>query len=109
MKKTILAILAALSVLTINAQAVTVMGARSCGNWVRDRQNEQAWSTLADEAWLVGFLSGNSVSTQKDFLAGVSAEPLYLWVDNYCRANPLNDLSDAGFYLSIELIRRKGP
>jgi hypothetical protein len=86
------------------ASAVTTMGAASCGEWVEARHNKDSPSASAlYEAWLVGDLNGLAVATQVDFLKDINIQSLFLWVDNYCKSNPLKDLSLAGFRLSLEL------
>jgi hypothetical protein len=102
-----LSVLTALSMISANARAVIVTGAPSCGKWVHDRQQD-AYPAVVDESWLVGYLSGIAHATQKDFLKGTNNDSLYLWVNNYCQANPLSYLDEAGDHLALELIRRAG-
>jgi len=90
----------------LNANAVTVMGTRSCGDWVKNAQEQNGWPRIAQTAWLGGFLSGKALGTGVDVLKGQSGESLFLWVDNYCRSNPLNDSADAGEELFIELKKK---
>ena len=88
----------------IVARAVEIVGASSCGQWVADR------STDRDEyvtTWLVGYLSGKAVATGKNFLKNTDNKSVYLWMDNYCRSNPLRHISDGADDLAIELIRMK--
>ena len=89
----------------VTAQAeVTVRGASSCGKWVEDRQNK---TDLYGRAWLLGFLSGLSSGAGADVLKGTDNKSLYLWLENYCRKNPLSDISDGGHDLFSELAKRK--
>jgi hypothetical protein len=106
MKKRMFTVLAALCFAASTANAVTVVGATSCGTWVKDRRSDD-WPQLVDKAWLVAYLSGIAVNSHKDYLAGSDNDSLSLWVDNYCAANPLDGLDDAGLALSRELIKRK--
>lgn len=88
-----------------SASALTVRGSRSCGNWVQDR-------TLGDHAglpsrlWLLGYLSGVVAHSGKDVLKNADNASIYLWMDNYCKANPLSDISDGGSVLFLELVKR---
>lgn len=95
----------------VNAQAATVMGMRSCGKWIEARSentpSRKGWASLAAEAWLVGYMSGLADGLSIDFLKGTDGSSLYLWVDNYCRSNPLKDTADAGYELAKELIKQK--
>jgi len=52
--------------------AVTTMGTRPCGVWIKDhaQPKELSWSALADDAWLTGMLSGIALGLDMDFLSG---------------------------------------
>ena len=89
-----------------HAQTVYVMGIPSCGRWVEDR-GKDSWAHVANRGWLIGYLSGIATGTGKDFIRGTDIASLVLWVDNFCKANPLKDVSDAGADLSRELIAAK--
>jgi hypothetical protein len=86
--------------------AVEVRGGPSCGSWVQERQVRD-WPSVANELWLVGFLSGLAVGSNHEILAGKDNPSLFLWVDNYCRANPLKEVADAGFALATELVKNR--
>ncbi len=95
----------ALQLLMTSSFAVTVMGARSCGTWIESRKSGGI-SEIAPQAWIVGYLSGISVESGKDILASTDANSLYLWMDKYCRDNPLERLDNGGYNLFIELARK---
>lgn len=86
------------------------MGARSCGDWLKYKPTgeDKAWPRMVAESWLVGYLSGIAVGVGKDALKGASASSLFVWMDNYCQANPLDDIDDGGNKLYFELAKRKG-
>jgi len=94
-----------LSATAFDAKAQTVRGSRSCGSWVSERALGSI--DLAIETWLLGYLSGLAVGTGKDFIKGTDNPSIFLWVDNYCRANPLKSLHEAGLNLHFELIKQK--
>jgi len=95
-----------LLVVTDAALAVNVRGVPSCGKWVKDRQERDVLTTTALEHWLMGYLSGLAIGLDKEFFQkdGVSIdnESLLLWMDNYCRANPLKDVQEGGNQLMKE-------
>jgi hypothetical protein len=76
--------------------------------WIRDRGYRDPWPRLTDEMWLLGYLSSFAFTSDKDFLRDTDNASISLWADNYCKANPLNDLHDAGLALALELMKRKG-
>lgn len=86
----------------------TVLGAidDSCADWVtaRDGKNAQAY-----EFWLMGYMSGRNMSNDhsNDFLRGIKANSLELWMDKYCRENPLKTIPEGAFQLIEELTRKK--
>lgn len=86
------------------ATALEVRGFRSCGKWISERAaSDSSYATT----WLVGYMSGIAMGAEIDILAGTDNQSIYLWMDNYCRANPLKDTSDGGVELTIELMKKK--
>lgn len=73
-----------------------------------DRAQPNSWQAVGDGAWLVGFLSGIAVAKNSDFIKGTDGESILLWMDNYCRSNPLKGISDGGGALFYELKKQKG-
>jgi hypothetical protein len=88
-----------------DANALTTVGDRSCGQWEGRAQN--GYAKLAIESWLMGFLTGLAVGTDKDVLAVPDGASLMLWMDNYCRANPLDTIGTGGKALYLELLARQ--
>ena len=85
------------------ATQATIFGAPNCGQWVKS-------PSTSDKAWLLGFMSGLSLYTdgKDDWLDKIaSAEQIYLWMDSYCRANPLKKLNHGGLELARELQKMK--
>jgi hypothetical protein len=75
------------------AQSPDVRGAPDCSRWL---QPENATRELMNKSWLVGYLSGLNMGFALDlrrkpfnYFEGVIPGQIYLWMDNYCRANPL--------------------
>lgn len=89
-----------------DAQALVIRGAPSCGVWIKERADDKL-ETIANNVWLLGFLSGMAVKSGKDILKGTDNPSIFLWVDNYCRANPLKTPGDAGDALFEELVKQK--
>ncbi len=86
----------------------TILGAAedSCADWItaRDRKDAQAY-----EFWLLGFVTGLNVSKdhRDDFLSGIKGNSLGLWMDKYCRENPLKSIPQGAFQLIEELTGKK--
>lgn len=90
---------------TAPSWAVNVRGPTSCGDWVKERKVNRALSWQY-QMWLVGYLSGASTGLGVEFWKKggneLDAESVYLWMDNYCRANPLKDTHDGADSLFLE-------
>ena len=95
-----------LSATVFDAQAVIVRGSVSCGVWVKERQEKQ-FATLGNQRWLIGFMSGLAMESEKDILRTTDAASIFLWMDNYCQANPLKDIDDGASTLFFELVKQK--
>jgi len=74
-----------------------------CGSWVQARERRTSY-TVGYELWVMGFLSGTSYIENVAYLSNRDVPGLYLWVDNYCRQNPLESLSQATNALRQQLI-----
>ena len=71
-------------------------GTNSCGSWTAKRLIQTA---VAPEQWTLGFLSG--IGAAGEFfnvhpLNRMSADVVWIWIDRYCDAHPLHDISKAG-------------
>jgi hypothetical protein len=56
--------------------------------------------------WVLGLVSGMNWDKAPILREGPDAQALLGWVDQYCTANPLDDLSDAALKLSREIDKR---
>ena len=103
MKKTIckLLITITLSCISINSNAVMVRGMGDCGEWVSKK-------SVGDEKWLLGFMSGLAIGLNIDLIKNSSSPSLILWMDNFCKANPLVHVGDAAMNLFFELKQKEG-
>ena len=66
----------------------------SCSQWLQDRQSASA-ERYADENWVLGFLTGVNAATSSTTGSGSDAAGKFAWIDNYCRAHPLELLVGA--------------
>jgi hypothetical protein len=103
-------LLLASSIIAVSAsleEGVEARQAPSCGEWVSHREKSDTLA-LGNTSWLLGYLSGLAAGRGKDFLSGTDNGPIYKWMDNYCRTNPLRDVGSGGIALAAELTRKKG-
>jgi hypothetical protein len=104
MQKLLFALAFAISLVT-PAHSQTTFGASDCGEWIKSQN-------IQKRSWLMGYLSGinaaHYVGNMKiDHLDKLSsADQAYVWMDNYCKQNPLNDLTLGGWLLFQELKSR---
>jgi len=76
----------------------------SCGAWVKSTDVE--WGRAQYLSWFRGFVSGynyGNPGNQVQLERMPNAETLYLFVDKYCRENPLNPFVSAAFQLVEQL------
>jgi len=85
---------------TAEPKTFKVRGMRSCGEWIS--------KDVSDQSWLIGFLAGLDVAREQNVLNGTDNLSLYLWMDNYCRSNPLSNLYYGSEDLFDELKKQKG-
>jgi len=87
-----------LCLLCQSASAEWVRGDPDCAMWVKPETNARE---LENRAWLIGFLSGLNMGftmassatigkSTPEFSFDTTNEQTFLWMDKYCRANPLS-------------------
>lgn len=97
MKKTVLCLLSILLIafqISARGADVFVEGVTvDCGYWTQARQARRAVSL---EHYVLGFLDGFSAGREREFWRAngrlISREAAYLWIDNYCKSNPLKPI-----------------
>jgi len=111
-KQTIGALVFVLAMVSSTAEAATIFGGYDCGQWVK--RSQQPARKALQEAWLLGFLSGMNVTYElagsgpRDPLGTLnSADQAFVWMDNFCQANPLRQLDGAALELFAELTAKK--
>lgn len=87
------------AVLASDAKTIMVLVDNSCGNWVEARQKNRNSIQL----WYLGFISGINFHAKDDLLSEVNAASAYLWMDKYCRENPLKTVVQGSVKLLDEL------
>ena len=87
------------TVLASDARTVLEPGNSSCGGWVEARQKNQKQI----QYWYIGLISGINMESKKNHLANIDAASAYLWMDKYCRENPLKNIVEGSGDLFIEL------
>lgn len=73
-------------------------GTQSCGTWTATRRAGKAFGF---EQWVLGFLSGVGWIGPDDPMLGTDAEGVWAWIDNYCRAHPIDPLANAAGQFDI--------
>jgi hypothetical protein len=80
-----------------------------CGKWASAPENSVV--DIGFFSWLVGFVSGvNALAVmtgRSDFLHGYDGYSLAPWAKNWCRAHPLDQVSNAAEALVAELANRR--
>ncbi len=116
--------LVAVPVAAVGQDTMQTFGAalESCGAWTQGREeagNELSYGSsgasvqrLSRESWVEGYITALNVNLPSrggavlNILEGGDLLGAFAWIDNYCAANPLDDLNRATFLLTDELRRR---
>lgn len=75
----------------LNAEPVRIEGRVDCAKWLKGRV--EPIGAVIVQAYLIGTLNGIAFGERIDFWrmrGGISQDQAVLWMDNYCRANPLS-------------------
>lgn len=79
----------------VRAQEIWLHQDVDCGSWIQARESRNA-EAAAWEFLVVGMLNGMSMGSAEDFWKAtgldISDDQAFLWVDKYCRENPLNSV-----------------
>lgn len=74
-------------------------GNSSCGTWLSERPSGNYFN---ESQWMLGFISATGYYEVMD-LKETDAKALTAWMDNYCRANPLDGFNEGVHSLVEEL------
>jgi hypothetical protein len=79
------------------AVSIGGVGLQTCSTWIADHQSDLS-QARQDEQWMIGYLSGVGKwgSAELDPLNGIDARAVYVWISDYCAANTLVQIVDAG-------------
>lgn len=114
MSRTLAFLVGCLVSLNLFASAVEIKGSRSCGKWMEEKRLATSAKemnkipVLISRSWFLGYLSGRADVSGRNFLKGTDSDSIFLWLDNYCQANPEKDLDQGGVELARELMQLKG-
>lgn len=82
----------------------------SCGAWAQSAADK--WGRAQYLSWFRGFVSGHNFGNRDNQVhleRMPNEQTLYLYIDKYCRDNPLNPFVSAAFKLVEELRERPVP
>jgi hypothetical protein len=88
------------------AAATHTYGNRTCAEWTQDAFENTA-SRLADQAYVLGWLSALNSVQDFDLLADVGPDSAIGWITDYCRGHPTDSVAQAADHLGGALIARK--
>ena len=94
--------------------SVEILGSRSCNKWMDEKSVANSTNdmnkvpVLITQSWFLGYLSGRADAAGKNFLKATDRDSIFVWLDNYCLANPQAGLDKAGVDLARQLMQLKG-
>lgn len=83
-------------------EAATIRGVPDCAYWLRDRE-PGGNASYFNAMWLVGYLSGAAVHSDRDILRTIDSESIAAWMDRYCKANSSSNIAEGSEMLFAEL------
>jgi anthranilate/para-aminobenzoate synthase component II len=103
MKSKLLIAVLAITLSNQTLAAAIGYGVVDCGKWVNGQSKTPP--NYNHRAWLAGFISGlNQDKWYEDALSKTSsADQIFLWMDNYCKKNPLKEVNNGAYELMQEL------
>jgi len=87
----------------------TALGPKSCGVYVKNRQadpntHDTAVVNLAITGWIAGWITSvNYLTPGKVHFFDTDQESIFLYIDKYCRDNPLKNMHQALIALFYDL------
>lgn len=98
---TVIAILL-LPITCLNAGSTIVgAGSQSCTGWMNRKKNPVV--KAAFESWVVGFVSGLNVSTEREIVGEGDFIAIVAWMDRRCVSRPSDQIGIAALDLAMEL------
>ena len=80
-------------------------GFNSCGTWLTYRRADDPTDSFIQSQWVNGYLTGAQDQGEESLNeSDVDVEGRNGWIDNYCEANPLDNLVLAARALYFELL-----
>jgi hypothetical protein len=81
----------------------------SCGPYMKDRQSQNAAKVLNHSVWIFGYITAYNRQTPDtaDIRGGTEIDGILRWLDNWCKANPSKDISDAMEAFTTEMYPRR--
>ena len=82
-----------------------VQGVTSCGKYIEETKNKNGWSYTATLNWVAGYITATNrfMPDTYSILGNSDIDSAMLWLENYCRSNPLKSISSGMTDLVIEI------
>lgn len=81
-------------------------GGTSCAKWLiyrKEKTDFNRWVVLIRQSWIQGWLSAAGVYADGITVHKTDKDAMSAFIDNYCKAHPHSDLTDASVQLVNEL------
>lgn len=104
-------LVSALSCSTAMGEAMTYgLGTTTCGLYVTAAEEARAgqpYGVLMYMSWFSGYATMASGQSNIDYFKGTDTKSVQLWLENYCRANPLSTFNAAAVSAMVELHKKQ--
>jgi hypothetical protein len=86
------------------------LGPTTCGLYVtavEESRTDATTGVYTYMTWLSGYATRVSSENNIDYFKGTDTKSIQLWLENYCRANPLKTFNEAADSALLELQKGK--
>jgi hypothetical protein len=90
---------------------IGIGNSRSCATWTQERKvDPDSIALRLMEQWVVGYMTGANAALpdDEDLLQNIDFNSLMARMDEFCQANPKEDLSFAANVVALDLASRVG-
>ena len=91
-------------------QAVLGQGNVSCSSWLENHKSDDVQG-VARTAWILGYITAfNQYGSkpERDISEGKNTEEVMVWIDNYCKQHPADNVYRASAALVDEFRQKTG-
>ncbi|WP_131798419.1 hypothetical protein [Acidovorax sp. GW101-3H11] len=95
---------------TAQSTVTTSFGTPDCGEWTKGtRPGSKIWLSgyLSGLNWMFNTINGNQIPAYDPLSELTSMDQAFVWMDNWCKTNPLDRVDTGATYLFAQLVSKR--